>query len=417
MKAKNYINYVISALIFVTFLVSNLVVVKFARQDFLDILLNSGLMFICWLILRNAMANQGVINGNRENDVRATKKDHIETSNEISAYKADFNIWCDQKNAERLKQKRLDILSRSTLLYEDYFDKFGNFLNKEVPLPEKTDNKKLNRINQKKYRRDCRCLNKARFAFVAPYLAEEICAREKIGNDKTAFNMSVKKWKATKIAGSVIFSLVLSLVFSFIEAGNKTMTFNAAMIMVFQIALMLASAFVFYASGKNFICGEWREGLIQKIRIMEEFYRSVVGSINYENDIKREDGSVIVGKKLFVKKADYEPLKPLKASKDEREDKEAIQTKNERALAVVKEESFKQTNDSLDNSRGSNLLESCDNLQHLSPDSESVVLDSNECDNALLGGTIYASSTTTDRASTGAESNIREDKKEEGEER
>lgn len=309
MKVKDFINYVISGLIFITFLVSNLIIVKFAKQDFLDVLLNSGLMFICWLILRNAMANQGVIDGNRESDVRATKKEHIETSNEISAYKADFNIWCDQKNAERLKQKRIDILSRSTLLYEDYFDTQGTFLNKEVSLPEKGDNKKLNKINKNKYKRDCRCLNKARFAFVAPYLAEEICAREKIGNDKTAFNMSVKKWKMTKIASSVIFSLILSLVFSFIEAGNKTMTFNAAMIMVFQIALMLASAFVFYASGKNFICGEWREGLIQKVRIMEEFYRTVVGTINYENDIKKEDGSIIIGKKMFIKKEDYKALK------------------------------------------------------------------------------------------------------------
>lgn len=150
---KGYIKLISGILVFVAFLLLNLVTVNFAPQDFLSVFLSSGLMMVCWIMIRDAFAEQGLVSGQKDTEVKATKKEHLVTSNEISTYKADFNIWCERKNADRLKQKRIAILSGSSLIYEKYFDEEGNFLNIDVQEPETTDNKKVNKINRKRYKR------------------------------------------------------------------------------------------------------------------------------------------------------------------------------------------------------------------------------------------------------------------------
>ena len=389
-EIKGYINLITGICVFVAFLLLNLVSVEFAPQDFLSIVLNSGLMMVCWIMIRNAFAEQGLISGQKDSEVKATKKEHLITSNEISTYKSDFNIWCERKNAERLKQKRMAILSGSSLVYEDYFDKDGNFVNMKVPEPDETENDKANKLNKKRYKKDCRLLNKARFAFVPPYEAEDITAKEDISSKKKLFGVSIKHWKNVKIISSIVMSLVISIMLSFIKTEGRTLSQDAILILVFELLVMAGSAFAFYFSASNFVCGDWREGLIQKIRIMEEFYRNVVGDITYENDIQKTDGTVIVGKKIFTKRADYKPLK-----ENEREVKETLE--------VATQECSKQRDDSLDNNCGVDILVTSDNNSTFGIDNKSVVLDDYKCNNFILDGTIYPSSSTSDSVGTFSE--------------
>lgn len=394
--AKGYINLIVGLCAFVAFLLLNLVVVEFAQQSFLGVFLSSGCMMLCWVMIRNAFAEQGLISGQKDSEVKATKKEHLITSNEISTYKADFCIWCEQKNKERLKQKRLAILSGSSLIYEEYFDDNGNFRDKEVPIPVEEVNKKLNKINQKRYKKDCKLLNKARFAYVAPYIAEEICAKEDVSSRKKVFGVSVRTWKNVKIISSIIMSLVISVMLSFIKTGGRVLSQNEIIILVFELLIMAGSAFAFYFSALNFICGDWREGLIQKTRVMEEFYRNVVGTITYENDIQQVDGSIVVGKKIFTKRNDY---KPLIRERDERTN----QRQDEKVMAVAEKECAKQGNAAVGDYSGVNILVASDSNGGVSHVNQPVVLDSYECDTSILGRTIYTSSAVTDRASDSVE--------------
>ena len=357
---------------------------------------------VCWIMIRDAFAEQGLVSGQKDTEVKATKKEHLVTSNEISTYKADFNIWCERKNADRLKQKRIAILSGSSLIYEKYFDEEGNFLNIDVQEPETTDNKKVNRINRKRYKKDCKLLNKARFAFVAPYEAEDITAKEDITSKKRLFGVTVKHWKHVKLISSVLMSLVISLMLSFVSAGGRTISDAEIMILVFELLIMAGSAFSFYFSALNFICGDWREGLIKKTRIMEEFYRNVVGTISYENDVKKEDGSVVIGKKIFKKRDDYIPL-----SRDKEENK------TEKDLAVAEKKCPKQTNDSMGDNCGVDILVAGDCDSTLSTFNRPVVLDDCKFDNFILDRTVYTSSTIADSPSISTKEILREDKKEE----
>lgn len=399
---KSYVKLISGILVFVAFLLLNLVTVDFAPQDFLGVFLNSGLMMICWVMIRDAFAEQGLISGQKDSEVKATKKEHLITSNEISTYKEDFNVWCARKNADRLKQKRIAILSGSSLIYDKYFDEAGNFLNIDVPEPEKTDNKKVNKLNRKRYRKDCRLLNKARFAFVAPYEAEDITAKEDITSKKRLFGVTVKHWKHVKLISSVLMSLLISLMLSFVSAGGKMLSQAEIMVLVFELLIMAGSAFSFYFSALNFICSDWREGLIKKTRIMEEFYRNVVGTIIYENDIKKEDGSIVVGKKIFKKRDDYIPLS---------RDKEDI--KLEKDMAMAQKECLKQTNDSMGDNCGANILVASDSNSAFSINSEPVVLDNYKCDYIVLDGTIHTSDAFTDSTSDSTEKAIRDNQEKE----
>lgn len=409
---KGYINLAVGCLAFIGFLLLNLISVKFGPQTFLDVLLNSGLMMLCWLLVRNAFAEQGIISGQKDESVKATKKEHLITSNEIAAYKSDFCIWCEKKNADRLKDKRIAILTKSSLVYRDYFDEQGNFLDKEVPIPDTVPIKKQNRLNKKRYKADCKALKKARFAFVPPYEPEEITAKDDVTSGKRVFGVSIKHWKNIKIISSVIVSLVIFIGLSFMKVGSKTLGQTDIMILVFEIMIMGASALMFYFSSSNFICGDWREGLIKKTRVMEEFYRSVVGTITYENDVRNADGTITVGKKIFTKSPNYKSLAQPK-EKDEKqgkENQETNQAKDERPVGVAKEECAKQRDDTLGADSRSNLLESSDNMFNPGTDNKSVVLDSDNSDNSVLGRSVYTGNTITDRTSVGVESDTHEDK-------
>lgn len=368
---KGYVKLLSGLVVFVAYLLINLISVDFAPQDFLGVFISSGLMMLCWIMIRDAFAEQGLISGQKDKEVKATKKEHLITSNAVSTYKGDFNIWCENKNADRLKQKRISILSGSSLLYEEYFDEIGNIKKengktKQVPEPELTDNKKINKANKKRHKQDCKLLNKARFAYVAPYEVEDICAKEDISSKKKLFGISVKRWKTIKIISSIITSLVICLMLSFISAKEKTLGTTEILILIFQILIMAGSAFSFYFSALNFICGDWREGLIQKTRVMEEFYRNVVGTIDYENDIKKEDGSVVVGKKIFKERANYTPLY---------KNKEDSKNETDKPMEVASQECAKQTNDSVGDNSRADILESSDSDSTSSVDNKSVVVD------------------------------------------
>ena len=333
---KGYINYIAGVLVFIAFVLLNLTTVNFGRQYFVDVLLKSGLMFICWVLIRNAFADQGLLDGMKDVNVQATKRDHFETSREISLKKRDFEQWCAARNKERLKEKRIAILNNSSLCYDDYFSADGNPLDKVVPKPEEEKDKKLYKTKLKRWRRDKKLLNKARRAFVPLYIAEELTAKEENGNKRSLFGFSIKQWKTTKLVSSVIISAVISVLLAFVVPGAKVMNKEDTIIMVFQILIMAASACAFYFSAVNFICNGWREDLSKKVRIMEEYYRANIGKITYENDKELPDGSRLLGKKIFTPSESKQENKSIgysflsKTYVEEAQTKERTESENER---------------------------------------------------------------------------------------
>lgn len=299
-NVKGYINIIIGFFVFVAFLLINTVIVSFQQKPFLDVLLYSGLMFVCWILIRNAFAEQGLINGQKDKEVVLTKREHLASSNAISPYRKNFDSWCKKKNKDRLKEKRINILSKTYLTYEDYFDDKGFAKDKEVEAPKKTGNKKTDNYNKKRFKKACRCLEKARNAFVALYEPEEIVEQEKIDTQKKLFGPTTKKWKNVKIIVSIVTSIALCVMLAFVDTEEKILTQAETFILVFQLLIMAGSAFSFYFSAVNFICTDWRRGVIKKVKIMDEFFRTQIGEISYENDKKLEDGSVVLGKKVFT---------------------------------------------------------------------------------------------------------------------
>lgn len=82
------------------------------------------------------------------------------------------------------------------------------------------------------------------------------------------------------------------------------------------------------------------------------------------------------------------------------------EAKAKKDLAMVAEKPDQSRNDCVHADRRTNLLEPSVGNCTTGIDSEPMVVDSNECDNCVLGGTIYPSSTITDSANTGIEENI-----------
>lgn len=78
-------------------------------------------------------------------------------------------------------------------------------------------------------------------------------------------------------------------------------------------------------------------------------------------------------------------------------------TENKTDLEMVKTESIEQGNVGVHDSGRTDILESVDSVRTSSNNSESVVVDSSICDNSVLGGTVHASSSSSDRSDISTE--------------
>ena len=79
-----------------------------------------------------------------------------------------------------------------------------------------------------------------------------------------------------------------------------------------------------------------------------------------------------------------------------KEQLEKIKTKNNSSLEMAKKELNKQRNDMVHTDRRSNILDTSLDTCNISSNNISMVVDSSECSDCILGGPIYSSSAATD---------------------
>lgn len=99
---------------------------------------------------------------------------------------------------------------------------------------------------------------------------------------------------------------------------------------------------------------------------------------------------------------EYAIMKRDEAIENERKVKEALE--------MAERESAQQRDDSVHTPGGSDLLVTSDSNSTSSIDSGSMVLDSDQCNNSVLGGTIHSSSTTPDSVNICIEENASKNK-------
>lgn len=86
----------------------------------------------------------------------------------------------------------------------------------------------------------------------------------------------------------------------------------------------------------------------------------------------------------------------INETKTQKERKNTIENKDKESLEMVTEKPIEQTNDRLHNSRGIDILEPSNNYNPTSDSMESVVVDSNNCDNSILGRPIHTGNNASD---------------------
>lgn len=107
-------------------------------------------------------------------------------------------------------------------------------------------------------------------------------------------------------------------------------------------------------------------------------------------------------------KDQLEKKKEEEEQKNEAERKaheEAIEREVEKRVEMAKKEFDQQRNDMVHPDRGTNILESSDNICTISIDNQSVVVDNNDSNNCVLGGSIHASDSSTSGIDTGSQKN------------
>ena len=87
-----------------------------------EIIVDGALAFFFGVFISRMLDLQGLTNGERDERVIKTNTLHQNIVDEITPYIDELDDWCDQKNAEALKNARIRILKSEGMKYEDYFD-------------------------------------------------------------------------------------------------------------------------------------------------------------------------------------------------------------------------------------------------------------------------------------------------------
>lgn len=117
----------------------------------------------------------------------------------------------------------------------------------------------------------------------------------------------------------------------------------------------------------------------------------------------------------FIQEKINERKEAEKQASAAKEREDTIQAEVEKRVALVKEELIKQANDRIHISGGTDILESCHCNSTTCANSEPILLDSNNSNHSILGGTVHSSGIDPICANNGVEETSYENKSTEAE--
>ena len=230
-------------------------VIKIEEQDttIWEIFASCGISFAYGFLIKTLLNNQGLSNGEKNEDFIKTKQFYLSLLDDISDYDHYLERYCDSVNEENIKKAQTSILKSHLLKYEDFIN---NKINVE----------KLDKGQKKAYYR-ARNLN---FNVIseAILLSDQELFIEK-GEDLTPTR---KKYMKTSTKNTLIIMLCTAFLFGYYGIdSNEGFDWIGAIWSLIQVAYYLGFGTVQYFQGYTFMTDTYRNILIRKSNHIEKF--------------------------------------------------------------------------------------------------------------------------------------------------
>lgn len=271
---KNYILYLAVLGISLFYIATSLIRLVGTGKTIFEIVADGITFFILGVLINMLMGLQGMMNGEREDLVIATKTRHRELVGLLIPLMTSLKRFCEVKNKQALADERRKRLSMEGFRYEWVFDEDG------LPVPlyipdgmEKSERKKLKRLRRKLLHLK-----------LTPLTPEVLISDEGKTNDPYYFGRTKTEYERQSVRRDVLFKIVIATGVGFV--GVRFIEFNWAELIwtCLQSASLIGFGLLKMFQSQNFVKGEYRERIEKKVNTLLEFQL-------YAKKENKEDGN------------------------------------------------------------------------------------------------------------------------------
>ena len=232
-----------------------------------QIIADGAISFLLGLFINRIFELQGMMNGEREERVRATSEEHGRIVMRISPHIEKLDNWCEKENEKNYKLQRTKILARVGLKYDDCFEKNGVA---KIWNPDK--NRLKDKVLRKSELKRLKGYHKAVNLKLAALSGGELTSEGGKQDDPYFMGRTKAQYRTQASIRDSISKLGTALIFgyygvTFIE------NFNYARLIwtTLQVALFLAMGVITMFKAYNFVVDEFRGRIVKKIDNLQKF--------------------------------------------------------------------------------------------------------------------------------------------------
>lgn len=264
---KHNIGYLIVAVVSAVYIMTAFLTIDRTGKTVAEIIADGAIAFLLGVFINRTFDLQGMMSGDREERVQATKNEHGATVIRISPHIDKLDEWCERENARNYKVQRTKILARVGLRYDDCFDADG-VAKDYVPNKNAMADKHLRKIELRKIKAYRDAINLKLTALSAGELTSEGGKQQ----DPFYFGRTKAQYETHEGAFDIISKLGTAFIFGYYGV-TLIQGFNYANLIwtSLQVALFLVMGVIKMYQAYNFVVDEFRGRIIKKIDSLQKF--------------------------------------------------------------------------------------------------------------------------------------------------
>ena len=242
-----------------------------------QIVADGAVAFLLGLFINRIFELQGMMNGDREERVRATIEEHGRIVMKISPNIDKLDEWCVKENEKNYKLQRTKILARVGLKYEDCFDENG-VAKIWLPNEERLANKTTKKVELKRLAGYQKAVNLKLTELSGGELTGEGGKQE----DPFYMGRTKPEYKAQKSVFDIISKFGTAFIIGYYGV-TLIQDFSYARLIwtTLQVALFIAMGTVSMFNAYNYVVDEFRGRIIKKIDNLQKFDNYIEGTKEY----------------------------------------------------------------------------------------------------------------------------------------
>lgn len=275
---RQNIGYFVVGFISIVYIATAFITIDETGKSVSQIIADGVVAFLLGVFINRVFDLQGMMSGEREEKVVATKKLHGEMVMKISPSIEKLDDWCEEENRKNYKVQRTKILARVGLKYDDCFDDSG------VAKPYKVDQSRLDdKYLRKQELKRLAYHNKAVNLKLTALSAGELTSEGGKQQDPYYFGRTKAQYEANQSIMDIISKIGIAVIIGYYGVGLIEEFSYATLIWnTLQVGLFLVMGVIKMYQAYTFITDEFRGRIIKKIDNLQKFE-------NYINTLPKEE--------------------------------------------------------------------------------------------------------------------------------